>query len=101
MSNEIGKIYLNEGNEVATLNLFEHIKEFVENATRALIELKEDLKSIHNIAYEIMDTHPKIAEDIESTIQPMISSMLHFPIKLKGLLGRIDGSYNPLGAFGL
>ncbi len=101
VSNEIGKIYLNEGNEVATLNLFEHIKEFVENATRALIELKEDLKSIHNIAYEIMDTHPKIAEDIESTIQPMISSMLHFPIKLKGLLGRIDGSYNPLGAFGL
>ncbi len=85
---------LHEGFEVDTLNLYDHLKSFVENATLALREISTDLHEMFNIAGEIHAEFPDISKDIETTASTMINTLFDYPNQLKSLLQRVGSKYN-------
>ena len=90
-----------EGQEVATMDLFQRIKEFVDNATNALNEVGTDLHQIFEIAGDIHMEYPEISSELESTVNPMIEKIYEYPGKLRKMLQVARMKYNPTRAYGL
>lgn len=93
--------HMGEGQEVATMDLFQRIKQFVDNATAALNEIGIDLHEIHTIASDIQMEYPEIAKELEKTVSPMIDTMFEYPNKLRTMLQHARMRYNPTRAYGL
>jgi len=92
---------LNEGSEVDTLDMFTHVKSFVEEATKIIHALYGEIHNIENVAYEISGEYKNIADDISQVVDPIIEQLELWPNKLQAMLGRIRMSYNPQRAYGL
>lgn len=92
---------INEGSEVDTIDMFTHVKAFVEEATKIIYALYGEIHKIENVAYEISGEYKNIAEDISQVIDPIIEQLELWPHKLQAMLGRIRISYNPTSAYGL
>jgi len=92
---------LNEGSEVDTLDMFTHVKSFVEESIKVIHALYGEIHNIENVAYEISGEYKNIADDISQVVDPIIEQLELWPHKLQAMLGRIRMSYNPQRAHGL
>ncbi len=93
---------LNEGSEVDVLDLFDHVKQYVDNCLVALSELHEDL---NYLTYGIGDTigreYPDIRVAIEKTTSPIIDAIQLYPGQLKTMLHQVRIKYNPTRSYGI
>ncbi len=101
LSYKIDKNIMEEGYQVGTKDFYEHVKYYIENSATALEELRKNLKEVYKSAYDVLAEFPDLANDISTTIEPMLTNIIYMPEKLKALMSRVRKNYNPKSAFGI
>lgn len=96
---------INEGYDgnynVDVLDLFEHIKGFVEESQKIISVLFDEVYKIENVAYNIHKDYPLVATELDKTVQPIIKNLEEWPNKLSIMLRDVRQKYNPTNAYGL
>lgn len=102
--NEINTM-LNEdydGNyNVDVVDLFEQVKQFVEESNRIISALYDEVHKLDNVAYSVQGEYPSISETISSSISPIVEKLEEWPNKLNFMLRSVRQKYNPTNAYGL
>ncbi len=86
---------LNEGDQVATADLFHEIKMFVDATIGRIKELNLDMHEMYRITDSIGLDYPQISQILAGTIEPMMNDIMALIPKLNTMLTRVRISYNP------
>lgn len=103
--NEITSL-LNEGGydgnyNIDAMDLFDQIKGFVEESSKIINSLYDELHKIDDVAFNIRQDYPQIANTIHEKISPITEKLEEWPNNLSGMLKIIRMQYNPTRAYGI